>query len=223
MIERGGTNEARLYLHDSIFITKEGVEINVKKTDMPNMAELITRHKARYYLPAFFCRHNSRVLDFPCGSGYGYSILGQGTIYKGIDNDFGTIEYAKKSYSNVEGTFVMGNLQKPQLKPLEYDVIACIEGLEHISKVYQSPIIEAFKTALNPTGVFVVTCPSAPEKSGPSEVNKYHKWELTEDDFTELLTEYFEDVTILKTNDILHNGEQAMCLYGICRKEGETK
>ena len=65
---RGGTNEERLYLND---LHSHGV----LRTNMPNMKDLVARHKARYHLAAFVARPDMKVLDFPCGSGYGAEIL----------------------------------------------------------------------------------------------------------------------------------------------------
>lgn len=219
MIDRGGKNEDRLYLHDrNFFRGKEPVV--VKKTDMPNIEAIIHRHKARYYMPAFFCRYQSNVLDFPCGSGYGIEILGKGTNYEGFDNDEITMEYARKTYCNSIKTFRTMDLTAPRIEKGKYDVIACIEGIEHIEGEYQGPLVKAFYDGLKPGGRLIVTCPKAPEASGPSKTNKYHLYELTTDDFKKLIKTCFVLSTFITTRDILHNGEEAICMTAICEKEG---
>ena len=106
MIERGGTIDERLYLYDLVIDDWDKYDessehiINFKKSDLPNMEGMIERHKARYFLPAFFCRPGMKVLDFPCGSGYGSEIIRSlGGEYYGKDIDAPTIEYCRRIYS----------------------------------------------------------------------------------------------------------------------------
>jgi 2-polyprenyl-3-methyl-5-hydroxy-6-metoxy-1,4-benzoquinol methylase len=206
---KGGKNQERLFLIDSELL-------GVKKTDMPNMHDLIARHKSRYYFAAFFARPGMKVLDFPCGSGYGSEII-KDVEYHGMDYDDVTIEYASKMYS---GKFYVDDLTQPKSIGQNYDLICCIEGLEHISSEYQEPLIAVFYDALAPSGRLFVSMPEAPGESGPSLTNPYHLGELTRDDFLWLLETKFTDVQILYHEDTLHNGQQATCMYAICRKEG---
>ena len=212
MIERGDKNEERLYLKDAVI-----GDTVFKKTFMLHIDEIIQRHKARYMLAAFFVRKGMKVLDFPCGSGYFSDIIKQfGVYYEGRDYDRTTLEFCRHFYS---GTFIYGDLTNPDLCGLSYNLIACIEGIEHIEHKYQSRLIEAFYGALKPNGILVISSPVNPDNvSGPSKFNPYHKWELGKGDFYELLMMVFNDVQIIKTQEVLHNRRQSECLYGICRK-----
>ena len=212
---RGGESEERLYLHD-LKVTEGGKVIRIRKTAMPDIESIVARHKARYHLPAFFCRPGMRLLDFPCGSGYAHEIFSDlGIYYEGYDIDSPTISYCNHLY---QGDFYVGDLTEPALIPDNYDIIACIEGLEHIGKAHQKPLIMAFFYALKPNGILVVSSPEAIEESGPSDKNPHHKWELTYNDFTMLLSNVFDSVQILTHPEILHNGTKTNQLFGICRK-----
>jgi 2-polyprenyl-3-methyl-5-hydroxy-6-metoxy-1,4-benzoquinol methylase len=204
---RGGTNEARLYLND---LDSHGI----LRTNMSNMNDLIARHKARYHLGAFLARPDMKVLDFPCGSGYGAEII-DNVEYIGMDIDQDTIHYARNFYPFA--SFDVNDLTNPKDIGENYDLILCIEGLEHIGMQYQEPLVETFYNALKPGGRLLVSMPEAPDQSGPSPDNKYHLWELSFMHFHTMLWNRFDTgVQIINHEDTLHNGVKSNCLYGIC-------
>lgn len=214
MIQVGGINEERLYLNDLKFDCLGDIVI-VRKTDMPDIEKTIARHKGRYYFVASFCRPAMKVLDFPCGSGYGAEILGlQKVIYHGMDSDEISINYAEFYYGK-HGFFEMGNLKRPKLEDGEYDLIACIEGLEHIDEKYQERLVESFYNALVDGGTLIIT---SPEKIGDT-TNPYHLHEFTKEEFEALLKICFMDVQLLCIKDVNHKGEKTNFMWGICRKE----
>lgn len=225
IIFRGANNEERLFLQDLNFCYN-GKEIKVLKTSVVSpfeMTDLIVRHKARYALVQLFCRPTFRVLDFPCGSGYASKMLEScNIIYEGKDIDPITIEYAKRIYQNQKVNFETGNLKKPNLKSKYYNVIGCIEGLEHIECKYQAPLIEGFYKALISNGVLIISSPeNRSGKSGLNLNNKYHLCELIKDDFVSLLIKYFpkENVELITQKNKLHTGDIHNCFYAVCHKE----
>lgn len=214
----------RLYLRDLEFTMPNGARVKVQKTNIENvdMADLIARHKGRYSLVGLFCQPRFRVLDFPCGSGYAANLLKEfGVIYEGMELDLQTIEYASRVYGGPTAKFIHGDLCYPQLGAEEYDVIACIEGLEHIDREYQSPLIAKLKDALKTGGTLIVSSPENPTGvSGPSLKNQWHKWELTREDFLSLLHFHFggHGVELVTHRATLHTGERTTCFYGTCHK-----
>ena len=213
MITRGGIDEERLYLHDLKFDCGDDICI-VKKTDMPDINRVCARHGSRYQFAGTFARPGIKVLDFPCGSGYGSVILQLtgNMYYDGRDNDEVSIEYAKQFY---RGEFKVDDLTNPHLENRVYDLIACIEGLEHIEQIHQSRLIKHFYDALVHGGTLVIT---TPERDGEI-TNPYHKWELGKLEFEALLKTQFNDVQIIVKKDIDHKGNKTRFLYGIARKK----
>ena len=217
-------NEERIYFKDARFTLNGGEEVSAKRSEIPgvNMADLFARHKARYYLPALFCRPGLRVLDFPCGTGYGTEVFAPfGVEYRGLDIDPVTLGYARKVYGKPGASYGAGDLCHPQLQTEYYDVVACIEGLEHIPVESQSGLIRSLCHSLKEDGVLVVSSPENPSgSSGQSEQNKYHVGELTKADFLALLHQHFpaDKVELLTHRATLSTGKRSNCFYGICHK-----
>jgi len=211
---RGGTNEERLYFYDH-------PDLGIQKTNMPDIEQIVARHEARYHLGAFLIRPGMKVLDFPCGSGYGSIVINQTDFdYLGLDGDAVTIEYAKYFYGDPNTHFGLADLKNPDAIGSNYDVIMCIEGLEHIEEQYQWYLLKKFRDSLIDGGRLLISMPEAIKESGPNKLNKYHVCELTFNDFEDLLHDHFFNVQILCYNDTLHNGQKANCMYAICQKEG---
>lgn len=224
-VRRGGRQLA-LYLFDDKFTLDDGTEVIVSKSNIPSasagMQDVIVRHKARYGLVALFCRPGKRLLDFPCGSGYPSILFSElEIIYEGRDFDRATVEYARRHYRNQHTSFLVDDLRSPNLEENRYNVIGCIEGLEHIEQQAQQPLIESLHAALQPGGTLVVSSPEAPGKSGPSDTNPEHLWELTRDDFVGMLVGQFgmPNVEVVsQRNIVLTTGVKHTCLYGVCHK-----
>lgn len=226
IIHRGGDiDEEQLFLQDLEFDMPTDERIVVKKISRPNidLEDLIARHIGRYSLLGLYSRPGYRVLDFPCGSGYGADLLKKfGVIYEGADRDPICIEYARRLYASDKASFRIGDLTTPNLAPEQYDTIGCIEGFEHVEQKYQNPLIAAFQKALKPGGTLVISSPENPTgKSGHSIHNKYHLWELNRADFLKLLHSHFrpEAVEIVTHKAMLSSGVFTACLYGICHKD----
>lgn len=223
----GSVSCGRLYLEDLDFDMPDGRHVSVRRTFKPDgrlchdMANLIARHKGRYYLLGFFCRPGMKILDFPCGSGYAAQLLKeQGIIYEGRDFDEPTLEYARHMYSGSKSKFNFDDLTKPELVTESYDLIGCLEGIEHINMEFQSPVVRAFYRALKPGGVLVVSSPeNSTGESGPGRDNQWHKWELSKADFLALFSVFGEsNIELVTLKEVLHTGVMSTCFYAVCHK-----
>ena len=179
----------------------------------------IARHKGRYHFVAFFCRPGMAVLDFPCGTGYGSKIIrSQGAYYFGHDISETAIDYAKRNFA---GTFHQADLTTWGSVENYFDLIACIEGLEHIDKRSQKKLIPEFYKALKPGGKLIISTPeSTTGCSGPNPKNPFHKYELTYRDFTLLLDTLadWQHVQSLEQDEVLDDGLEHSCFYAVCQK-----
>ena len=203
----------RLFLEDSSLFS-DGQRVDFNKTNLPNvdMEDLIVRHKARYGLVSLFCRTGLKVLDFPCGSGYASKILSEYRVdYFGADIDKRTIDYAIYNYLGYGYFFIM-NLKDIDINK-KFDIIACIEGIEHIERKHQSKVIKKLYKLLNPEGVLII---SSPEKN--ENKNKYHLGEMKKQEFINLLHGRNWKVEIITQRNKLSTGEISNCFYGVCKK-----
>src|SRR5581483_1988433 len=73
---------------------------------------------------------NRRVLDAPCGTGWGASTLHGAASLTGIDIDWAATAFGKATFRSVD--FMVGTMTALPFKDGAFDVILCLEGLEHI-------------------------------------------------------------------------------------------
>ncbi|MFX0039686.1 MAG: class I SAM-dependent methyltransferase [Promethearchaeota archaeon] len=154
--------------------------------------------KARYN----FCNNyidSKIVLDIPCGVGWGTSLLkGYGKLY-GIDIDKQAIEKAKKKYPQI--IFKKGSMQNIPFENEFFDVIICLEGIEHITFIEGQDFLIEVNRTLKKDGIFIITTPLLLEGKYHSG-NKFHLCEYKEEEFLRIIKEkYF---SILK-KDYINN------------------
>lgn len=225
--ELGGdkaAHEERIYFKSVEFeLGSQLVRVTRSKIQDIDMNDLFARHMARYYQVGLFCRPGYRVLDFPCGSGYGSEILSPFMVeYEGLEFDLSTIVYARKAYASSSVKFDHGDLRDPRVAYEAYNVIACIEGLEHIAMQHHNHLLATLQAALKPGGVLVISSPENPSgRSGQSGHNPHHRGELTKKDFVALLHRHFpsNQVELVTNRARLSSRVTTTCFYGICHKE----
>ncbi len=75
----------------------------------------------------------SNILDIGCGEGFLVSHLPKNIKYTGIDHNPESIEIAKSAaYQQRETNFLVGNVYKLPFPDKQFDLITCLEVLEHL-------------------------------------------------------------------------------------------
>lgn len=131
-----------------------------------------------------------KVLDIPCGVGWGTSLLKKADFIIGIDISKEAIDYAKKHYKRKNREFYVGDMQSNPLEDDSIDVVICLEGFEHVSKDIGVRFIEESKRVLKEEGLLIITCPVLNEK-GETTGNPYHLYEYPEEDLIKILNKNF--------------------------------
>jgi len=142
------------------------------------------------------------VLDIACGSGYGSHILKvQGKAKKviGVDLSAKAVIHASKEHKETAVDFLRGTIDNIAFHQAQFDVVVSLETIEHVRNC-EGTLAEIYRV-LTPGGTLIISTPnrklSSPGKSisDPPD-NPFHLIEYTKDEFTSLLSDYFEVIQV---------------------------
>ena len=141
----------------------------------------------------FHCA-GKRVLDCPCGEGFGSNILSAvAESVLGIDISDAAIKHAAGKYQNKSLTFKCLDMAKVSTLPAkEFDVIVCFEGIEHVDEQAQLLALAGFERALKDDGLLIISTPNKHTYSDlPKYSNSFHVHEFYVDEFRSFLKSKF--------------------------------
>ncbi len=154
-------------------------------------------HRARYRL-AVALVPGRRVLDAGCGVGWGSELLrlaGAASVV-GVDISEDALAAARQRAPECE--FVPGGLEKLPFADHEFDVVVCMEALEHAEDTGGS--LDQLARVLTPDGVLLVSSPN-PGVYNPG--NPFHLHELTADELHRELAARFAHTRLLRQYRLL--------------------
>ena len=152
--------------------------------------ETMLEHLHRYAISLELVK-GKKVLDIACGEGYGVNLLAQYASHvTGIDIDNSTIQKAKKKYQKENIIFLTGSALQLPSENHSFDVITCFETLEHLTE--HDRLLKELKRVLAPGGILLISTPDKLNYSdNPHYKNPFHQKELYEQEFKELLRNFF--------------------------------
>ena len=125
------------------------------------LINIIYRHRISYVLNLFNIK-NKKVMDAGCGHGILlYNLSKRGASCTGFDYSDRYIKETKKNFKklNVKNfKLIRGDLTKIHLPDNSFDIIFCLDVLEHIPSVEQA--IKELKRVLKPNGRFIISAPT---------------------------------------------------------------
>lgn len=157
-----------------------------------------SHYKAKLYERYGFVNQfieGKRVLDVPCGVGWGTSLLRGPALVIGMDISQEAISYAQMCYENKNRTFHVSDMQAINLRDDSIDVVVCLEGFEHVSRDIGARFIQESKRVLKQGGLLIMTCPVLNEK-GESTGNPYHLSEYPENELIDILNMNFRILSL---------------------------
>ena len=141
----------------------------------------------RYKWVSKYCK-GLDVLDIPCGMGWGTSLLKRARSVVGVDIDSDAVAEARRRYGR-RATFLVGDMRNLEFKSNSFDVVSCLEGIEHVpADVAKLFVMEAVRV-LRPTGLLFLSSPYCLTKEHSG--NPYHLKEYKKKEITELITPKF--------------------------------
>lgn len=163
--------------------------------DLPEFQNKLFGLKRNPYRKLFFQRHkfcnrflrNKKVLDIPCGVGWGTSLL-KGREVFGVDISEKAIEYALKHYGK---RFLVGNMNSIPFRRNAFDVVVCLEGFEHVDKYTAIYFLTEARRVLSNSGLIIVTTPLL--NDGKHSGNPYHIHEYEKGEFLEIMESHFKN------------------------------
>lgn len=127
------------------------------------------------------------VLDVPCGTGWGTSLLKGYTEVYGLDVSKEAIDYAADHFP---GNYVVGDMTKMPYAEDKFEVVICLEGFEHITFLEGQKFIKEAKRILVPGGKLIMSVPLLQNRMNSR--NPYHLCEYYEPELKEILEREFE-------------------------------
>ncbi|HOU59621.1 MAG TPA: class I SAM-dependent methyltransferase [Kiritimatiellia bacterium] len=133
----------------------------------------------RYEWASQFCR-GKRVLDIPCGMGWGTSLIKHAANVVGIDVSADAVNEARKRYGR-HIRFEIGDMKLLKFPDASFDVVCCLEGIEHISPDAGREFLMESRRVMAPGGVLLLSspyCKTKPHSGNPYHVHEYRPKEI---------------------------------------------
>lgn len=142
----------------------------------------------RYAVVNAHCR-GKRVLDVPCGMGWGTSLLSGCSMLHGVDISAGAIEEARRRYGD-RAVFHVGSMERLDFPDRMFDLVSCLEGIEHVSEAVALSFLAEVRRVLDIDGLLVVSSPHC--NTAPHSGNPYHLREYRPEEMRALLGAHFQ-------------------------------
>jgi SAM-dependent methyltransferase len=174
--------------------------------------------KRNPYRAAFFWRYKwvsdycagKDVLDVPCGMGWGTSQIRGAKSLVGLDLSEDAIREANFRYGAL-ARFQCGDMARLAVPDSSVDVVACLEGIEHVPVEIGRCFLKESERTLRPGGLLLLSSPycRTMEHSG----NPFHIHEYQPKEIQALVSESFAIENVI-TQDV----DIMKVLYIRCRK-----
>jgi O-antigen biosynthesis protein len=165
-------------------------------------AQVIYEHYHRY-LWAQPLVADRRVLDLGSGEGFGAALLADtATAVVGVDIDERTVEHSRANY--VADGLEFRVASATDLRAFEdgsFDAVVAFEMIEHVAEHEQ--VLAEIARVLGPGGLLIMSTPERRAYSDDRDfVNPFHERELTQEEFTALLSSHFSSVSLFAQNAV---------------------
>ena len=107
----------------------------------------------------------------------------------GVDRDGRSIEEARRRYAG-HARFETGDMAGLPFPEGSFDVVVCLEGIEHVPVEVGARFIEEAARVLRPGGLLLLSSPHSP--TSPHSGNPYHVHEYRPEEIRALIVRRFD-------------------------------
>lgn len=151
-----------------------------------------SKYKTALYRRYQFCNSYIRgkeILDIPCGTGWGTSLLRGATTVYAVDRAADAIEYARAKFKGKNVVYSVGDMAALDFGDLSLDGVICLEGFEHVPREVGLAFLSEACRVLKKGGLLIMTVPILTD--GKHSGNPYHLFEPSYDEILEILASRF--------------------------------
>ena len=141
----------------------------------------------RYAVVNSHCK-GKRVLDIPCGMGWGTSMLEGCSVLHGVDISSEAVEEARCRYGH-RAVFNVGSMEQLEFPDRTFDLVSCLEGIEHVSEAVALSFLGEASRVLDTHGLLILSSPYC--NTAPHSGNPYHLREYRSEEMNALLETHF--------------------------------
>jgi 2-polyprenyl-3-methyl-5-hydroxy-6-metoxy-1,4-benzoquinol methylase len=157
------------------FRLRRGIIPSFRKHPNPYRAAFMWR----YRWASQYCRGKD-VLDVPCGMGWGTSLISGPRSLTGVDLNADAITEANGRYGR-KAKFVVGDMGRLEFADASFDVICCLEGIEHVPVEVGHSFLRESSRVLRPEGTLLLSspyCHTKPHSGNPFHIHEYQPDEI---------------------------------------------
>jgi GT2 family glycosyltransferase/ubiquinone/menaquinone biosynthesis C-methylase UbiE/glycosyltransferase involved in cell wall biosynthesis len=172
----------------------DGLEFTGERFVPEEQGNIVLEHLHRY-LQACEIAGGKVVLDIASGEGYGSAMLADKALKViGVDISEEAVGHAKNRYKKENLEYRVGSCASIPLPDASVDMIVSFETIEHHDQ--HEEMMQEFKRVLRPAGLVLISSPDKQNYSVvPEYSNPYHVKELFEQEFKQLLGNYFKNTS----------------------------
>lgn len=150
----------------------------------------------RYAWASRYCR-GKRVLDIPCGMGWGTSRILSAASLTGVDISEEAVADATKRYGK-HIRFQQGDMGRLDFPDAAFDVICCLEGIEHVPVEVGRQFLRESRRVLTPGGTLLLSSPYC--RTQPHSGNPYHIHEYAPEEIRREVEAYYNVDEVIERN-----------------------
>jgi len=146
----------------------------------------------RYQWVSRYCKGRD-VLDIPCGVGWGTSLLKGCRTIIGVDIASEATAEAQQRYGK-HAKFLVGDASRMPFRSSTFDVVACLEGIEHVPPIVGKALVAESARVLRPGGMLFLSSPHCRTKEHSG--NPHHIKEYKPEEVSALIEPYCDIVDV---------------------------